>query len=357
MVAELHNRQVVRVPDLTGHPLTKAKLILANAGLTVDAVLFRESYEDQDVVLEQKPTRGQMVYEGAPVTLWVARRGYMELLPAIYRRSDALGRNVVRDICFIFEHMFGSIEEKLDDGHRFFDPHECPPDFLPWLASWTAMVVDMDWPEAKKRAVVKRGVDIYRTRGTLRGLSLTLKLFTGVEPRIEENKWPFKGFRVGTDARVSIDSVVLPPVELGHCFMITMPMKFTDVSPEMVIRIHQLIRMEKPAHTHYYLQFEADKGETELREFFAIGVRSGIGIGAEVVEDEAAPMGMGIGVAAAAVETSEPEPEPEPTAPEPEPQTKKSEGEAGAKPAKKKRARKRKAKDAKSDADKKGDDS
>jgi len=286
MVAELHNRRVVRVPDLCGQPVKKAQLILANAGLDVDAVLYRESYEDQNVVLEQQPLRGQMVYEGSPVTMWVARRGYMEHLPAIFRRSDALGRNVIRDICFIFEHLFGSVEEKLDVEHLYFDPHECPADFLPWLASWTAMIVDMDWPEEKKRAVVKRGVDIYRSRGTMRGLSLTLKLFTDVEPRIEENKWPFKGFRVGTEARVAFDSVILPPVDLAHCFMITMPMKFTDVTPEMVIRIHQLIQMEKPAHTHYYLQFEADKGDTELREFFAIGVRSGIGIGAEVVADD-----------------------------------------------------------------------
>jgi hypothetical protein len=42
--------------------------------------------------------------------------------------------------------------------------------------------------------------------------------------------------------------------------------------------------MEKPAHTHYYLRFAEDKGEVELREFFAIGLRSGIGIGAEVVQ-------------------------------------------------------------------------
>jgi hypothetical protein len=42
--------------------------------------------------------------------------------------------------------------------------------------------------------------------------------------------------------------------------------------------------MEKPAHTQYYLRFAEEKGEVELREFFAIGLRSGIGIGAEVVQ-------------------------------------------------------------------------
>ena len=70
-----------------------------------------------------------------------------------------------------------------------------------------------------------------------------------------------------------------------------MPIRFEQVTPEMVIRIHQIIQLEKPAHTHYYLQFAEEKGEVELREFFAIGLRSGIGIGAEVVveEDETGP--------------------------------------------------------------------
>jgi hypothetical protein len=63
-----------------------------------------------------------------------------------------------------------------------------------------------------------------------------------------------------------------------------MPVKYETVTSEMVIRIHQIIQMEKPAHTHYYLRFAEDKGDVELREFFAIGLRSGIGIGAEVVE-------------------------------------------------------------------------
>ena len=79
--------------------------------------------------------------------------------------------------------------------------------------------------------------------------------------------------------------MILPPVNLANCFVVTMPIKFADVTPELVIRIHQIITMEKPAHTHYYLRFHEEEGDAELREFFAIGLRSGIGIGAEVVEE------------------------------------------------------------------------
>ena len=289
MATDLINRRVVRVPDVTGRPLNKAKILLEDAGLAKVVTLYRESYEDRDTVLEQRPARGQMVYEGTEVTIWIARRGYLENLPAIYRRSDGVGRNLVRDVCFLFEHMFDSVESNLTDGWRFYDPHVAPIEFLDWLSNWSAFTLDLDWPEPQKRALIKRAVDLYRIRGTKRGLSLFLKLFTGHEPDIEENTWPFKGFRVEGEgaeegARVALDSVILPPMDLAHCFVVTMPIKFETVTPEMVIRIHQIIQMEKPAHTHYYLRFAEEKGDVELREFFAIGLRSGIGIGAEVVQ-------------------------------------------------------------------------
>lgn len=289
MVTEALNRRVVRVPDVVGRPLEKARILLEDAGLARVVTLYRESYEDRDTVLEQRPARGQMVYEGTEVTIWIARRGYLEHLPAIYRRSDAVGRNLVRDLCFVFEHMFDSVDQNLTDGWRFYDPHVAPLEFLDWLARWTAFSIDLDWPDAQKRALVKRAVDLYRIRGTKRGLALFLKLFTGHEPDIVENTWPFKGFRVEAEgaeagARIALDSVVLPPVDLAHCFVVTMPIRFDAVTPELVIRIHQIISLEKPAHTHYYLKFAEEEGEVELREFFAIGLRSGIGIGAEVVQ-------------------------------------------------------------------------
>jgi hypothetical protein len=134
MVAEAYTRKVVRVPDVGGRSLEKAKILLEDAGLGRIVVLFREDYADPDTVLEQRPSRGQMIYEGSEVTLWVARRGYIEHLPAIYRRSDAVGRNVVRDMCFLFEHMIGSVERLLDRADAYYDPHECPGEFLPWLA-------------------------------------------------------------------------------------------------------------------------------------------------------------------------------------------------------------------------------
>jgi len=62
-----------------------------------------------------------MIYEGTEVTIWVARRGYLENLPAIYRRSDGVGRNWCATCASCRAHV-RLVEVNLTDGWRFYDP-------------------------------------------------------------------------------------------------------------------------------------------------------------------------------------------------------------------------------------------
>jgi phage tail-like protein len=268
------------MPEVTGLPLRKARLLVENAGLVVDTISFQESYETRDTVLSQKPQRGQMVYSGDKVTLTVSRESYVKWLPSIYQRTDLNGRNFFRDFLWILQHLFGSIEEQLDIIHAFFDPYEAPEKFLPWLASWSAMVLEEDWPIEKKRRLIRKAIELYRIRGTVKGLKLFISLFTGHEPEIKENIWPFRGWRIGVTSDIGIDSVVLPPVNLAHVFIVEMPVGYKDISPESVIRIHEIIQMERPANCQYYLRFAVEEGRDDLREFMTItgGLQSGIAI-------------------------------------------------------------------------------
>ena len=274
-------RALVRMPEVVGLPLRKAKLLVTNAGLAVDAIVFMESYDARDTVLTQKPARGQMVYAGEKVTLGISRESYVKWMPSIYQRADVNGKNFLRDLLWIVQHLFSSVEEQLDVIHQFFDPYEAPAEFLPWLASWSAMVLEEDWPIAKKRRLIKKAIELYRIRGTVKGLKLFIALFTGHEPSLQENVWPFKGWRVGAASEIGIDTVVLPPVNLAHTFVVEMPVAYKDLSPEAVIRIHEIIQMEKPANTQYYLRFATEGRKDELRELMIIGTRSGIGVGTE----------------------------------------------------------------------------
>jgi phage tail-like protein len=281
-MAELQVRKLVRVPDVIGLPLRKAELILRQAELGLASVTYSESYEDKDVVVEQKP-RNQMVYAGDAVRLTVSRESYIKWLPAIYQRGDATGKNFVRDILWIIQHLFGSIDDTLDIIHTFFNSYETPERFLPWLASWSAMVLEADWPLNKKRRLIKQAMELYRMRGTKKGITLFIKLFTDFEPMINENAWPFNGFRIGVTSAIGIDSVILPPVDKSRAFMVIMPHRFRDLSPQSIIRLHEIIEMEKPAQTSYMLKFEEPPLSVEERGFYQIGVRSGINVGDEVV--------------------------------------------------------------------------
>ena len=260
-------RRLVRVPDVVGLTLQKALLLVQHSGLKVGAVLFKESYEEKDTILEQKPQRGQMVYASDDVTLWISRESYIKWLPAIYQRSDATGRNYVRDLLWVIQHLFGSIETMLDSIHLYFDSYETPEQFLPWLAAWSAMLLEPDWPVGKKRRLIKKAMELYRLRGTVRGLKLFISLFTGFEPHLAENEWPFNGFRIGISSTVGIDTVILPPVDKAHSFVVVMPHKFKDVTSQSIIRLHEIIEMEKPSHSTYMLKFEDPRLAVEEREF------------------------------------------------------------------------------------------
>lgn len=279
--------EMVKIPDLAGVPLQTAAIMMSQLGLGAPEVLFRESYEDKDTVLEQQPARGHVARRGTAMTVWVARRGYIQHLPAIYRRSDAVGKNLVRDLCFLLEHMFGSVEAVIDRESEFFDPATSPEEFLPYLAKWTAFALDLDWPLERQRRLVRHAVTLFRLRGTPKGLRLFLTLFCGHEPQIFENEWPFAGFRVESDARIGVDSMILPAIDKTRCFIVRMPVAFAEMSVEMVVRIHQIIGLEKPAHTIYALRFADDDRRKDLQEFMPIGM--GMGIGVHDASDSAAP--------------------------------------------------------------------
>ena len=78
-------------------------------------------------------------------------------------------------------------------------------------------------------------------------------------------------------------SVILPPVDKSRAFVCVMPHRFRDLTPQSIMRLLEIIELEKPAHTTYMLKFEEPPQSVEEREYFQIGVRSGIAVGDEVV--------------------------------------------------------------------------
>jgi phage tail-like protein len=121
---------------------------------------------------------------------------YLEYLPAIYHQQAFLG-----EFLKPFEEVLSGFEELLDSIDHYFAPALTDPEFLPWLATWVALVLDEEWDESKRRRLISEAVELYRRRGTVRGLKQYLEIYAGLVPEIREWSWP-GGMQIGVTSRI-----------------------------------------------------------------------------------------------------------------------------------------------------------
>jgi phage tail-like protein len=281
----------VPAPQVEGYSLRKARKILDLRGVDPSRLKIKhvQHTEKRGTVVSQRPRPGNMIDLEDPrqkIELHVADQSLIDYLPHIYNRRDLTGRSFAGDFLWVMQHIQAQTEDKLLHLEEYFDPHECPPEFLEYLASWVALVLEGDWPEHKKRSLIKKAVELYHLRGTPRGLRVYLRLFTGVDPIITENAWPFEGFVVGVTSTVGVETVLMHMVNKAHSFIVHIPMAIDEVDIATVMKIHRIIEQEKPVHTDYYLTF-AEPEEDEADTSFTIGVTSTVGVDAWMQGEDA----------------------------------------------------------------------
>lgn len=155
----------------------------------------------------------------------------MGYLPDIY--SEGSGGSLFLDgFLRIFDSIWEPIERQIDYLYAYFDPHLAPSDFLPWLGTWVDLVLDENWPEARRRTLIEHAVELYRRRGTASALRDYLAIFTGTTPEILED---------GADSN---------PFHFTVSFRVDEPAALDQD------RIRRIIEEEKPAHTTYTLKVE-----------------------------------------------------------------------------------------------------
>jgi phage tail-like protein len=281
------------VPDLTRLSLKNAKLLLETLGFVEPDVLYEESYEAPLTVIDQQPVRGSVLSSTEPVKLFVSQQSFIDYLPGVYRSSVAQGAYTLKNFLWVFRHFYDQLSDKIDNIPRLFRPYETPPEFLGWLSRWVGFVMDENWPEDKKRQLLRSASEYYKVRGTVKGLTLYLSHFVNVEPRIIENKWPFKGFQIDVHSTMDVDSIIFPPINKSHCFVVSIPIDVKDADDQLIIKVHDIIRAEKPAHAVYYLRFKHEAQQlTEFQIVIGDGDSGGyvIGEGEEikrrVIEDD-----------------------------------------------------------------------
>lgn len=181
------------------------------------------------------PTTAPEQPQRAPIGMPLDQSSYLKYLPAFFGANEFLGRFLL-----IFEHLLTPIDRQIDHLADYFDPRLAPPDFLPWLASWLGLVLDERWPEGQRRELIRAAVDLYDWRGTRRGLSEFVRLYTGCTPEITE-----PGIGKGTQA------------DQAHRFTVrvTVP-DATRISRDV---LESIIDLEKPAHAGYKLEVISDE--------------------------------------------------------------------------------------------------
>jgi len=168
---------------------------------------------------------------------------YLEYLPALFQDDEFMGQFLL-----IFENILKPVENTVDNLALYFSPLMTPESLLPWLASWVDLTLDPTWPEERRRELVKSAAELYRWRGTKRGLSEYLRIYTGSVPEISEY---IPGMRLDQDTELGINTR-LGSSGTGHHFTVTLEL---DESSEIDVNtVKAIIETQKPAHTVYTLQ-------------------------------------------------------------------------------------------------------
>jgi phage tail-like protein len=217
------------------------------------------------------------------------------LLPAVFQedrhQDDASGQllpSFLGRFLLAFEKILlgrlGEAEPGLDEVvasiHRYFEPGEllspgdrAPAEFLPWLAGWLALVLREDWDpdpsqrQQRQRNLIGRASELYRLRGTKRGIEEFVRSYTVLGARVDELD---TRFRIGFNSRVGQDTII--DGGAPFCFTVTVLVpatRFADLKKVAEVS-RAIVDQQKPAHTSYTLRIETPR--------FRIGFQSTVGV-------------------------------------------------------------------------------
>ena len=170
-------------------------------------------------------------------------------LPATYH-ADETSRHLLDRLLSIFDTFHGEVETQIEGFARVIDPRGAPAAFLPWLASWFGLELERTWTDGQRRAFIASALELYRWRGTVRGLRMLLRLHTGLEgplPAIVEHR---RGVRDPALADWLGDE---PGDDPFWRFSVLVPATLLDSDQERHV-LERVIDAAKPAHTVYRLR-------------------------------------------------------------------------------------------------------
>ncbi len=170
------------------------------------------------------------------------------------RGDEFLGR-----FLFIFQEVLDELEDVLGQIHNYFDPLLAPDRLLPFLAFWVDLQFEPGWPVEMRRKLVRQALDLYRWRGTKRGLQKYIELYTGAVPEIEEE---MASMSLGPGAVLGWNTIL--GGGKNYNFTVTIRTERPELVDLGVVR--GIIEREKPAFCTYELRVVAADSGTDKED-------------------------------------------------------------------------------------------
>lgn len=264
-----------RMPPLVGKPVSRSLRILSQLGIPSSAlrITLREGRGEADRVIGQAPSSGEEIQ--GDVILEASGRNPIDLLPAVFRMTDAEGGGFLRRLLRPFGHILTDLDRTISEFPTLLDPSVAPGRALHWLAFLLSVASEADLCTDRAREIIARAPDLHRSRGTRRGLLDALELLGGVRAEVEE------GGSIGASHRLGIDLVLdrsllrWEGARAPRSFRIVLPVARSKMSTGLLRRIHRVASAEKPAGTRYTLRFPRERRREPVA--IRLGLRPALG--------------------------------------------------------------------------------
>jgi len=219
--------------------------------------VLKLDYQSRLAVYGSPPGTGSQLLEMASFNLYVRPVSrYQQFLPAFYREIDFVGRFLQ-----IFEATLEPDVQILSNLWAYLDPLTSPTGMLEFLAHWVGWQIQPYLSLEQQRNLIRNAIEIYRWRGTCRGLRLYLHLATDLplddyvmnedEKHIGIYEFFNSGFVLG-ETRLGYDAI------LGGVrpFHFTIRLRPEPDHPIQEALVRTIIEQEKPAFCSYELMIE-----------------------------------------------------------------------------------------------------
>ena len=179
--------ELLRSPDLTDEDRWEAFApFLARTALSPRDILLHDLTGRYLWFRAELLPQGGQSPEVGRLMLRFPKETWLQYLPEVYQ-AEAAGRSFTERFLGIFQSLYDDLDRDIRQVARYFDPDVVGGEYLEWLAGWLDVEDGYLWPEEKLRTLVRRGMELYRIRGTRRYVVEMVKLYTGREPWVVEH--------------------------------------------------------------------------------------------------------------------------------------------------------------------------